>query len=203
MLLNKDILIVDFETTGLNPHLLEPIEIGIVLISCEDLSEISRYHSYILSQHPETADSKALHVSRRTVESITTEGKSIAEVVMEIEKEIFEKNNLKHSQVYLSSWNSKFDIPILNELYKDAGFNIYEENKFDHHVIELWTLMLGYRILMGKSQNGLRGVLDSIRDFNIESQYMQDGVYDAKHNALEDCLLEAEILRKYFETFQL
>lgn len=198
MFINKDILLIDFETTDIDMPNLEPIEVGVILMASEDLHEIARYHSYIIADHPETAIQEALNVSGRTKKSIATEGKTVSQVVMDLEK-LFKDCKLKHRDVYLCSWNSKFDVPILLNMYKKVGFDIQNNNPFDYHAIELWTLMLGYQIAIGEGNRGMKGIKAALESFNLQTDIRE---YGHKHDAIEDCEQEAEILRAFFHFFE-
>ena len=60
---NRNIAIVDLETTGLDEQLHEIIEVGMVVVNQKTLEIIDTLDMKVRPTHPETASAKALEVN--------------------------------------------------------------------------------------------------------------------------------------------
>jgi DNA polymerase III alpha subunit (gram-positive type) len=198
MMFDKDILVIDWETTGVNQNTLEPIEIGAILLSHDDFSIKEKFHSHILAKHPEIANEEALKISGKTKETIMSVGEPLEDVMAKFDKTFFHDQSLTHDQVLLASWNTCFDIPILLRSYIDYGIDVYSKFSFDYHYLDLWSLMVCHKVVIDDKNNRLGGVYRALQTFGLEGNYY---TYGAPHNALKDCMYEVQILRQFFNFY--
>jgi len=175
---HKDILLIDFETTGDDPANSEPIEIGAVLLDRATLAEKDYFDSLIFSDLKNVMP-EAVKLWQLDVGKIKTAPK-----LAEVGKQFMAKFGF---EVLVSSWVQRLDRSMLNKMVAAAGEN---PEKYDYHVLDLWPLAYAYLVK--------RGYAGSIRS---DEMFAQFGVPQrGKHEALQDCRIEAEILRKIFNT---
>lgn len=175
----KDILLIDFETTGYDPIESDPIQIGAVLLDKETLEEKDSFTSFIysdLSKLPLDLIQK-WHIPDSQIKPAPKQAEVMGQML-----------NKFGTDVILSSWVQNLDKVMLNKLLLSAGKDV---NIFDYHILDLWPI--AYIYLLKKGYNGR---LDS------DSMFTEFGIplRGEGHDALADCRIEAEILRKiYFE----
>ncbi len=178
---NKDLLLVDIEATGLDPHKNEIIQIAAILLDKKTLREKKSFVSYV---RPE-------NWRNRNPESMAINNISFAQV--------------KHSptlKATLASLHKKFDLnkviianygPILDiEFLKAAYRKLKKPYPFEYHVFNIWPLCYTYAAKHGLLKNRQRytgfSLEDLMRHFKISAEN--------RHDALVDCQVTAEVLRQ-------
>lgn len=172
MTFSKDILIIDFEGVS------NPVQIGAILLDKETLEEKESFVSFIY------ANLEGLKVLKS---GITQEMINDAPKQEEVGKMIYEKFG---SDVLIGSWVQNLDITHFVKLLSAAGIDFLEGRtsfkKYDFHVLDIWPIAYVHAL-----KQGYTGSILSEEMF----QY-----YGAKprglHNALEDCRITADVLRK-------
>jgi DNA polymerase III epsilon subunit-like protein len=172
----KDILLIDFESTGLDPVHHEPTQLGAILLDKETLAEKDSYLTFITADLS-IASKEALEVSGITAKDL--EGAPSPEKVI---KEFLEKFG---TNVFLSSWNSILDRGLLDKMLRKVNKTIFE---YDYHYLDVWPICYMYLARTGQGEK-LRG----------------NATFDAlglpprnAHDALEDCRYAAEALRAVY-----
>ena len=97
--------------------------------------------------------------------------------------------------VLLSSWNEILDRRFLQIIYQEANIPFLDVGYFhdqphkyhDYHFFDLWVV--AYTYLLERGYNGNYRGSEIYKQFGFEKRSLG-------HNALADCRLEAEILRK-------
>lgn len=173
---SKDILVIDFETTGLDLGSDLPIQLGAVLLDKQSLAEKDTYLSYIKQ------DVSLMSEESAKIHGITQEVLNDAPIQEDVINEFIDKfgNNF-----YLASWNEMLDHTMLKKMLESVGKSIYEH---DYHYLDIWSLAYMYLVRQGKG--------DIIKS---EPTFQYFGLpARTSHDALEDCRHTAEVLRKVY-----
>jgi DNA polymerase III epsilon subunit-like protein len=164
---HKNILIIDFEGVD------HPIQIGAVLLDKETLEEKDYFVSYIHAH---------LDGSKKSKSGITQEMIDDAPTQAEVGKLVYERFG---SDICLASFVQNLDVIHLQTLLSAAGIH-FKEAGYDYHVLDIWPLAYVYLL-----KQGYVGGIWSEEIFQA---------FDAKprgfHDALEDCRITADVLRK-------
>ncbi|MBU1039242.1 3'-5' exonuclease [Patescibacteria group bacterium] len=176
----KDIIIVDFETTGFNLEKDEAVQIGFIVLDKNNLSEKASFVSWIKPQQPINPDMpgfKWATLSRNDLEEIN-KAPSLKEVAQQITKIIPDKYTL-------CAWNANFDWHFWKNLLKTVNIDIKPGG-----LLDLWG----------------SAYLKLLNDPNYQGDYKSESVFQyfgakprLKHDALEDCRLEAMVLQKLLD----
>lgn len=172
----KDILLIDFETTGGDPETIAPTQLAAILLDKETLQEKDSFISYI------AADLSGIDPEILAISGITQEDLKGAPNMEDVAKSFSEKFS---GDYFLSSWVEYLDRRMLIKMYKTAGL-LY---KFDYHYFDLWPVAYAHLL-----KNGYEKSIHSEDMFEAFGSPERNS-----HDALEDCRMEANILRKIFE----
>lgn len=169
----KNILIIDFEATTNDMKISKPIQLGAVLLDKNTLEEKDSFITFIKADYEEIAS-----VVRPMV-NITSKDLEGAPTLESVAKTFINKFGFDY---FLSSWVLNMDMQFFERMVNSIELDI---RKFDYHVVELWSL--AYTYLLRKGYSG-----------TVKSQelFTALGVSRNTHDALGDCRMEAEILRK-------
>jgi DNA polymerase III epsilon subunit-like protein len=172
MKFQKDILIIDFEGVK------QPVQIGAVLLDKVTLEEKGNFLSYIY------ADLEG-YVSPKS--GITQEMIDNAPKQAEVGKMIYEKFG---SDIILGSFVQSLDINNFSKIMSAAGIDFMDSaisfKKYNYHVLDIWPV--AYIHLLKKGYAGGIGSEEIFREFGAKPRGL--------HNALEDCRITADVLRK-------
>ncbi len=172
MKFSKDILVIDFEGVR------HPVQVGAVLLDKETLEEKDNFLSYIYADLGEKIVKKS---------GITQETINDAPRPEEIGKMLYEKFG---SNVFIGSWVQSLDISHFANLMSKANIDFTEGpinfSKYDFHVLDIWPAAYIHAL-----KNGYTGGVGSEELFQYFGAKPRD-----LHNALEDCRIAADVLRK-------
>lgn len=178
---NKDILIIDIESTGLDYNKNEIIQLAGVLLDRKTLKEKKRFESLIKPTNWKNHDPEAMAVNNISREALKA-APSLKTVLSKFHK-TFGVN------VILSPYGTIMDTAMLRVAYKKAGMKY----RYDYHVFDIWPLCYIYmakkRLLKNKRRFSGFSLNDVANHFNIK-------VPADRHTALADCVLQAAVLRK-------
>ncbi|MDR3642212.1 MAG: 3'-5' exonuclease [Candidatus Doudnabacteria bacterium] len=179
----RDILLIDTEFSGFDvPKKHDLLQIAAVLLDKKTLKEKKSFNTYIKPAKWGSRDPESMAVNKITWEMV----KSAPDLKFAIKKfsRAFPKNVI---QAFYVGYNDK---RILMDAYNRAGVKW----PFDYHYFDLWALFYGYLARHNKlnSKNdfagfGLEYLIKALK-IDIDKSQM--------HDALVDCRLEAEVLRK-------
>ncbi len=173
---SKDVLLVDFETTGLDLDRSLPIQLGAVLLDRETLEEKDSYLTFIKQ------DLSGMSPEAAKIHGINEETLQDAPSPKEVIENFLDKFG---TQVYLASWNEMLDHTMMAKLLREVDKDIYTH---DYHYLDVWSLAYLYLVEQGKG--------DIVRS---EPTFQYFGLPPRKtHDALEDCRHTAEVLRKVY-----
>ena len=163
----KDILIIDFEGKR------EPIQIGALLLDKDTLAEKDSFCSYIYADLKEKDRSKSKS-------SITQDMLKGAPSQSEVGREFFEKFG---TNILIGSWVDTLDIMHFKKIIDAAGITW---DQYDYHILDIWPAAYIYLL-----KQGYEGGISSEEMFQFFGAKPR-----GRHNALEDCKITADILRK-------
>lgn len=172
----KDILLIDFESTGLDPIIHDPTQLGAILLDKNTLKEKQSFTSYIAADLSK-ASPEALKVS-----GITPEKLKGAPDQKEVINQFLDTFG---TDVFLASWNSILDRGLLDKMLRDIGKDIFA---YDYHYLDIWPICYMH---LARSGQG-----DKIRG---DATFAAIGLAPrGSHDALEDCRYAAEALRAIY-----
>lgn len=149
----------------------EPVQIGAVLLDKETLEEKDNFSNYIWTD---------LKGEVKVASGISQETLKGAPSQAETGKMVFEKFG---TQIMIGSWVANSDMKNFEKIITAAGLDI---KQYDYHVLDIWPV--AYIHLLKQGYEG------SIRSEEIFQQF---GAQPRRlHNALEDCRITADVLRK-------
>ncbi len=172
----KDILVIDFESTGLDPADHDPTQLGAILLDKITLKEKKHYSSYIAADLTK-ASSEALKVSGMTPDKLKG-APDAREVIKEFISEF-------GTDVFLASWNSILDRGLLDKMLRAIGQDIFI---YDYHYLDIWPICY-----MHLARNGQGDKIRGDATFAAIGLAPRDS-----HDALEDCRYAAEALRAIY-----
>jgi DNA polymerase III epsilon subunit-like protein len=175
----KDILIIDFEATGGDIYHAEPTQLGAILLDKNTLAEKGTFESYI------KADPAKFTPEGRSVNKVTDEQLAAAPEQEAVIKSLIEKFG---TDVILTSWVSSLDRALFNKMLLKAGIS---ERVYDYHYLDLWPVAYIYLLK--------RGYTGSMRSEPMFAAFGMPARDETSHDALNDCRLAANILRKICE----
>ncbi len=149
----------------------EPIQIGALLLDKESLIEKDSFISYIYAD---------LHGASKSKSGITQDMLKNAPSQAEVGKMLFEKFG---TNILIGSWVDTLDIEHFKKIINAAGITW---GQYDFHVLGIWPA--AYIYLLKQGYEGGIGSEEMFQFFGAKPRGL--------HNALEDCKITAEILRK-------
>lgn len=177
----KDLLLIDLEATGLDAARHEIIQIAAILLDKKTLKEKEVFSSYV----------KPSKWAGRDLESMKVNGIALAQLkgAPDLKKVLGSFNKLFNPKtVILSYYGGLLDMDFLRAAYKKIGL-MWE---FDYHYLNLWGVFYSFLAAKNRLNNKKKfagfSLEDLMKRFKIKSK--------SRHDALEDCRIEAEVLRR-------
>lgn len=176
----KDILVIDFEVTGFDFKFDEPVQIGLLVLDKETLEEKRSFVSWIKPQQKLNKDLpgfKWANIKEDDIEKIDNAPniKNVAEQI----------NKILPDSYILCAWNVTFDYMFWNQLLTHIDKKIPSVR-----LLDLWTLAQT-KLLHDNTYQG---------NYDSESVFQHFGAKPReKHDGLEDCRIEAMVLRKFLK----
>ncbi len=168
----KDILLIDFEGQR------HPVQIGAILLDRTTLKEKDYFVSYIYADLGDKPTIKS---------GITQNMIDDAPKPEEIGKIIYEKFG---SDVFLATFVQNLDILHFRKIISAAGIDFLESRtdfkKYDFHILDLWPVTYIHALKQGYT--GGTGSEELFQYFGAKPRGL--------HDALEDCRITADVLRK-------
>ncbi len=170
---SKDILIIDFEATGNDTENDVPVQLAAILLDKDTLEEKSFFNSFI------NADYEKIMPIVRSKITATPQDLEKAPDIASVATAFIEKFGFDY---FLSSWVTWLDMAMLQKTMDSIGVGT---SRFDYHIIDLWPLAYVWLI-----KHGYKGKTNS------QDMFEALGIERKIHDALGDCRMEADILRK-------
>jgi DNA polymerase-3 subunit epsilon len=180
---HKDILLIDTEFSGFDfPKKHDLLQIAAVLLDKKTLREKKYFSTYVKPSKWKSRDPKSMKVNKITLDMVK-DAPPLNAAIKKFNRAV-PKNVV---QAFYVGFNDK---RILTDAYKKAGVKW----PFDYHYFDLWALFYGFLAKRGK--------LNSKKDFAGFGLKYLIKMFKIKiggnqlHNALVDCRVEAEVLRR-------
>jgi oligoribonuclease (3'-5' exoribonuclease) len=170
--------VFDVETTGANPRVHQIVSIGAVLLDRATLDQVKSMSTLVQLAPEAQADPEAMQIHRLTPSQLKA-----APTPGEVVTLFLDSFGI---DFYFCGWNVCFDTQFLRALFEQAG-RLQSFNTFRYHRFDLWSL-LELAWLRGVIPLPPESLSSVCRMFGIERQKV--------HDALEDALLSAQLLRK-------
>jgi DNA polymerase III epsilon subunit-like protein len=179
----RDILLIDTEFSGFDvPKKHDLLQIAAILLDKKTLKEKKFFNSYVKPAKWKSRDLASMKVNRITWDMVK-DAPSLRQAIKKFNRSV--PHNV--IQAFYVGFNDK---RILLDAYSRAGVKW----PFDYHYFDLWALFYGYLAKHDK--------LKSKKDFagfgleHLTQTLKIDINKNQMHDALVDCRLEAEVLRK-------
>jgi DNA polymerase III epsilon subunit-like protein len=172
MQFHKDILLIDFEGVK------DPVQVGCLLLDKVSLAEKSSFSSYIYAD-------LAGYINPKT--GISQDMINDAPKLDQVGSMIYERFG---ADVFVASFVQNMDVNHFQTLLAAAGIDFLEGKtdfkKYDFHILDLWPI--AYVHLLKSGYQGGFGSEEMFQAFGAKPRGL--------HDALEDCRLAADVLRK-------
>ncbi len=178
----KDILLIDCEFSGFDTQKHEILQLAAVLLDKKTLKEKKFFSSFIKPTHWDQNDKESMAVNKISLQMVKA-APSLKGVIKKFNR-IFGHN------VILAFYVGYNDKRFLLEAYGKSKIKW----QFDYHYFDLWSFFYPYLAM----KNGLKSRKD-FAGFGLEYliKKFKIGIKKSQlHDALVDCRVEAEILRK-------
>jgi DNA polymerase-3 subunit epsilon len=179
---NKDLLLIDIEATGLDAGRHEIIQLAGILLDKKTLKEKEAFSSFVKPTRWKNRDPESMAVNKIVFDQV----KDAPNLKSTLEK----FNKTFGRNVILSYYVGIMDITFLQAAYKRAKMKW----PFDYHTFNIWSLFYPYLAAKNqlKNKKDFSGfnLGDLVKKFKIKVNKEQ------LHDALVDCRVEAEVLRK-------
>jgi len=173
----KDILLVDLESTGLDPSKHEIIQIAAILLDKKTLREKRFFNTYVKPQKWKNRDPQAMKINKIEFEQLKL-APLLKFAITEFNKYFNPRN------VIFSHYGGPLDTDMMRAAYKKCNLKF----EFDHHYFNLWGLFYSYMALKEKIFDKKKFAGFGLDDF---LNYFEISVPDGRHDALTDCRVEA------------
>ena len=177
-----NICFIDFETTGIDVFLDEPIQIGAVLVN-QKLEILKEFNSLIQINNEINITENAF-VIHGLDKNLLAQAPSKHAVLKSFFKEI-------GTDFHFAGWNISFDIPFMRKICHIEGY-MDQYNKIDYRHIDLQSIIYFLR-MMHKIPENIISLSDTLNHFGIQRSF--------KHNALEDAKLTIAIYKEIMTKF--
>ncbi len=149
----------------------QPTQIGAILLDKKTLSEKDSFSSYIYTDLKGYISPKS-GITQQMLEDAPTQA--------EVGKMIFEKFG---TNVLIGSWVANLDMINFQKILDAAGI---KWEQYDYHILDIWPA--AYIYLLKQGYDGSINSDDIFKAFGAQPRGL--------HNALEDCRIAADVLRK-------
>jgi len=151
--------------------LAEPVQIGAVLLDQETLIEKDNFSTYIFADLKDKIKITS-GISQETLKDAPTQA--------EVGRMIFEKFG---TDIIIGSWVANADIKNFEKIITAAGLDF---KLYDYHILDIWPAAYIYLVKHGYS--GSMQSEEIFKEFGAKPRGL--------HNALEDCRIAVDVLRK-------
>lgn len=133
---SRPILVLDIETTGLNPKKNAILSIGL-----KKFGEDSKKKEYLVKQEPGTlVDLKAMEINKIDLLKHENEGDNLKEALEKVRNYIAE--NFSGEKPYVLGRNVHFDINFLEQKLQDSPINWSFKENIRHEYLDVKTLAI-------------------------------------------------------------
>lgn len=174
-MLSKDILVIDVETTGINPSVDTIVQLAALILDKDNLEICHEFSSFI---RPESSISENAKATHGLDENALRNAENSCDVLLKFQ-------NFAPPTVLLAGHNVSFDVNFLKKAYTRCNLSF----PFDYHTIDIWSIAF---FMLGASDVKLETY-----SLSVLANYF--GIARSeKHDALEDVRVSAHILKSLF-----
>lgn len=177
---NKDLLVLDIESTGIDVTKHEIIQIAGVLIDKKTLKEKKSFSSYVKPKKWKQRSPEAMAVNHITWDQL----KDAPDIKTVLKKFV----NVFGKDVIPTTYGGNLDIIFLPAAFRNSKMKY----PFDYHTFNMWPLFYTYMGSHNQLKNRKRFVGFSLEDIG---DYLKVPRSPDRHDALADCYYEADVLR--------
>jgi DNA polymerase III alpha subunit (gram-positive type) len=177
---NKDLLMLDIESTGIDVTKHEIIQLAAVLLDKKTLKEKKVFNSFVRPKHWAKRSAEAMAINGLTWSQL--KDAPTLKTVLKNFNRTFNKN------VIPATYGGNLDIVFLPAGYRSVGMRY----RFEHHTFNMWPLTYVYMAKRRQLRNRKRFVGFSLEDIG---DYLKVKRLPGRHDALIDCRYQAAILR--------
>lgn len=177
----KDILLIDLETTGLDSTKHEIIQLAVIVLDKSTLKEKVQYSSFVKPNKWSNRDPESMAINKIDYSQVKS-APSLKQVLSEL-------TNLTDGNVILANWGGHLDSVFLQAAFRKTKLPY----PFDYHVFNIWGLAFSYLAKHNLLKNSNKFTGFSLDDLSKRFKIKDTGT---RHDALTDCRIEAEVLRK-------
>jgi len=175
-MLAKDLLLIDVETTGIDPSKDSIIQLAALILDRRNLSELDSFSIFI---RPDTQISVQAFSIHGISEKDLADAKDLCAALDEFQA-------FAPSDALLSGHNVSFDMNFLKTGYAKCGLHF----PFDYHTIDIWSIAFFVISAVGISLESY-SLSDLANFFGVKRS--------VKHDALEDVRVSAIIARNLLQ----
>jgi DNA polymerase III epsilon subunit-like protein len=184
---NRDLLLIDLESTGLDVATHEIIQIGALLLDRKTLKEKARFDTYVKPTRWAKRSKEAMAVNKITWEHLKN-APSLKEALLKFTK-AFPQN------VIIANYGGDLDTVFLKAAFRQHRLKY----PYDYHVFNMWSMCYTYMAAKNKLNNKTKYPGFSLDDI---AKTFKVKVPTSRHDALTDCLVEADVLRHLVKIFK-
>lgn len=177
---NRDLLVLDIESTGTDVTKHEIIQLAAILLDKKTLKEKKSFNMFVKPKHWNRRSAEAMRVNNISWDQVK-DAPDLKTVLKKFNR-TFGKNLIP------VTYGGNLDIIFLPAAYRSAGMKY----PFEYHTFNMWPVCYTYMAMQNRLTNRQRFVgfiLENIGD------YLGVPRMDQRHDALVDCYYEADILR--------
>ena len=175
-MLIKDILVIDVETTGIDPMSDTLVQLAALILDKKTLDVCREFSMFI---RPETKISESAKATHGLEEKALRHAEKSCTVLKKFQ-------NFAPPTALLSGHNVSFDVSFLKSSYARCNLTF----PFDYHTIDIWSIAF---FILGAS-----GIKLETYSLSVLANYF--GIpRREKHDALEDVRVSARILKYLFD----
>lgn len=176
-MLTKDLLIIDVETTGLDPESDSLVQLAALVLDHKTLEERDSFSMLVRPDSPISTSAQAIH-GRSKKDLMHANGTCTV---------LKEFDHFAPRDALLSGHNVSFDIAFLKAGYARCGIYF----PFDYHTVDIWSI--AFFVL------GAVGI--TLESYNLTQLSSFFGIQrSTNHDALEDVRISSQIIRYLFST---
>lgn len=176
--LDRDLIIIDVETTGVNIENSSIIQLGAIVFSKEGYVTGNEFSRFVKPYKSEW-NLQAYTVHKIDRQFLEEKGSNILDTLNEFNAWVRKMGQYHH--FYLSQWSASFDSTILELAYNHCGIDY----PFHHRVFDVASFVRFYMASRGKLNKSM-GLAECCDTFGvkIDKDKCHDALYDASITAL-------------------
>lgn len=181
----KDLLLIDLETTGLDADRHEIIQLAALLLDKKTLKEKKVFNSFVRPSKWKTRDRESMKINQISWVQVKN-APTLKSIILQFNRRFNPK------KVVLTYYTGILDIVFLQEAYRKVG----KKFPFDYHYFNIWAVFYTYLAHQNRLKNRREFSGFCLEDLTERFRTKIQGI---RHDALYDCRIEAETLRKIIQ----